>query len=82
VEDAVDAGEVERVLGEVEAADVERQISKQPCVLLLQRDVVVVGEAVDPGDLVAARGERLREVRADETGGSRHHVAAHRSTIP
>ena len=76
VEDAVEAGEVELVAGEVEAAHVE-----PAGVPLLQRGVVVVGERVDPDDLVPGRLERLGEVRADEAGGAGDDVP-HRSTIP
>ena len=50
MEDAVDAVEVDRVAREVEAADVE-----PARVLLLQRDVVVVGEAVEADDVVPLR---------------------------
>ena len=48
VEDAVEAGEVDRVARQVEPEDL-----LATRVLLLQRDVVVVGEAVEPDDLVA-----------------------------
>ncbi len=61
VEDAVDAVEPEILRREVDALDVERRR-----VLLLQRDVVVVGEAIDCPDVVASSRERLGEVRADE----------------
>ena len=50
MEDAVEAGEVELVRREVESPNI------QPLgVLLLQARVVVVGEAVDADDVVAAR---------------------------
>ncbi len=65
MEDAVDAVEIERLLGEIEAAHVEAAR-----VLLLLGRVVVVGEAVDADDVVARLEQRLREVRADEAGGS------------
>ena len=48
VEDAVEPAEVELVLGQVEPEHVEAA-----GVLLLERRVVVVGEAVDADDLVA-----------------------------
>ena len=83
MEDPVDAGEVERVVGEVDAPDVE--VAR---VLLLQRRVVVVGEDVEPHHFVAVGQEPLGEVRADEAGGAGDHVphrgqvslAAHRVT--
>ena len=62
VEHAVEAGEVEVFLCEVDAADLEAA-----CVLLLQRRVVVVGEAVDADDVVAVGHERFGEMRADES---------------
>ena len=68
MEDAVNAGEVQFVLGEIEPLDVETAR-----VLLLQRDVVVVREAVDRGDVVALGVQRLRQVRADEPGRTRQH---------
>ncbi len=65
VEDAVDAAKVDRIAGEVDAPDV------QPAhVLLLQRDVVVVGEAVEADDIVSPVAQGVREVRADEPGGA------------
>ena len=51
MEDAVDAVELEVVDGEIETAHVQAA-----CVLLFQRDVVVVGKRVD-ADHVVARGE-------------------------
>ena len=63
VEDAVDAGELEVLLCEVEAGDVEARR-----VLLLQRRVVVVGKAVNAEDLVTLSRQRLCEVGADEPG--------------
>ena len=66
MEDAVEAGEVDRVAREVEPEDL-----LAARVLLLQRDVVVVGEAVEPDDLVALRPQRLGEMGADEAGGRR-----------
>src|SRR5581483_7071485 len=65
MEDAVDAVEVERVGGEVEAQDVEAG-----GVPLLLCRVVVVGEAVDSDDLVAGVRELVRQMRADEPGGA------------
>src|SRR3989475_7329585 len=47
VEDAVDPGKIEILLCEIDACDVE-----PGGVLLLQRLVVIVGEAVDADDLV------------------------------
>ena len=76
MEDAVEAREVELVLGQVDTADVEAAR-----VLLLKRDVVVVREAVETDDLVAAFEQRLGEVRADEPGGSGD-GEPHRGTIP
>src|SRR5205814_9948946 len=61
MEDAVDAVERQRVLREVEAPHVE-----PGRIRLLLGGVVVVGEAVDPQDLVTGGDECLREVRADE----------------
>ena len=61
VEDTVEAREVELVPNEVALTHV------QPLgVLLLEIRVVVVREAVDADDFVAARRERFREQRADE----------------
>ena len=65
VEDAVEPGEVEPILGQVDPKHVE-----PARVLLLQPRVVVVAEAVDPDDLVAGRGEGPGEMRADEPGCS------------
>ena len=65
MEDAVEAGEVDRVARQVEPEDL-----LAADVLLLQRDVVVVGEAVEPDDLVALGAQGLREMRADEAGGA------------
>ena len=56
MEHPVEAGEVDRVAREVEPEDL-----LAARVLLLQRDVVVVGEAVEPDDLVALRAQRLDE---------------------
>ena len=63
MEDGVEAGEVELVLGEILPPQLE-----PAGVLLLEGRVVVVGEAVDPDHLVAGGLQRLREVRADEPG--------------
>ena len=52
-----------------------RRISCPRDVLLLQRDVVVVGEAVEADDVVTLGAERLGEVRADEAGGAGDEVA-------
>ena len=76
MEHAVDAVEVERLLGKVEAAHVEPLRIR----LFLGR-VVVVGEAVDADDLVARRLERACELRPDEAPGTRDDVS-HRGTIP
>ena len=51
VEDAVEAREVELVLGQVDALNLDATSSRAR-VLLLQRRVVVVGEAVEPDDVV------------------------------
>src|SRR5207244_6789912 len=56
-----------------DARDGERR-----CVLLLQRLVVVVREAVDADDLVSVRNQLLGELRADEacsTGDDKLHSA-------
>jgi hypothetical protein len=76
MEHAVEAAEVELVVREVEAANVEVRR-----VLLFQRRVVVVREAVDPDDVVAVREQALGEVRADEARGSGDEVSQ-RGTIP
>ncbi len=76
VEYTVEAAEVELVLGEIEPAHV--QAARVP---LLDRRVVVIGEAVDPDDLVPGRRECFREMGTDEARSSGHHVL-HRSTIP
>ncbi len=61
MKDAVEAGEVELVHGQVETPHV------QPfCVLLLEPRVVMVGEVVDADHVVAARAERFGEQRAYE----------------
>ena len=72
VEDAVDTVERKLVLRHVQAQDLERMR-----VLQLQRRVVVVREEVDRDDLVAARQQRLGEVRAHEACGAGDEVAAH-----
>ena len=54
VKHAVDAREVEGILGKVDAAHVE-----PARVLLLQGRVVVVGEAVEADDVVAGCEQRL-----------------------
>src|SRR5439155_20143842 len=77
VEDPVGAREVELVLGEVDARHV-----KARRVLLLERDVVVVGEAVERDDIVAALEQRLREVRADEARGAGDDVSHSRAGYP
>ena len=76
MEDAVDAVEVEGLLGEVEPAHVEAAR-----VLLLLGRVVVVGEAVDADDVVPGCDERVGEIRADEAGRAGDDVP-HRGTIP
>jgi hypothetical protein len=76
VEHAVDTVEIEVALREIDAPHVEL-----PRVLLLLSWVVVIGEAVDADDVVARRGERLGEIRADESGGACDDVP-HRGTIP
>ena len=63
VEDAVDPPEVDRVAREVEPEDL-----LPARVLLLQLDIVVIGEAVDPDDVVPEVAQRGRKVRADEPG--------------
>ena len=76
MEDAVEAGEVERIAREVDTLEDETAR-----ILLLEGRVVVVRETVEPDDVVAARGQRVREMRADEARGSGHEVS-HRSAIP
>jgi hypothetical protein len=76
VEDAVEAGEVEIVLCKVDAAHVE-----PAGVLLLERRIVVVGEAVEADGLVPGGNERLREVRSDEAGCARDGIP-HDSRVP
>ena len=75
VEDAVEPGEVDRVAREVEPADL-----LPARVLLLQRDVVVVGEAVEADDVVALRAQRLGEVGADEAGRAGDEVSHRRNS--
>ena len=70
MEHPVEAREVEGIHGEVDALHVE-----PARVLLLQRGVVVVGEAVEPDHLVACGEQRLAEVGADEPGRSGDDVA-------
>ena len=68
MEDAVDAVQLEVVHREIESLDVE-----PARVLLFERDVVVVREAVDAGDVVTLRAQPLRQVRPDKPGRPRHH---------
>jgi hypothetical protein len=70
MEDAVEAGEVELVLGQVDTRDLEAG-----GVLLLQGDVVVVRERIERDKVVAVPEQRLGQVRADEAGGSGNEVA-------
>src|SRR5258708_15477984 len=77
MEDAVKAREVELVLGQVEATDVAATR-----VFLLQRRVVVVGEAVDADDVVAACDERLDEMRPDEPGRAGDGIAHPGRVLP
>ena len=70
MEDAVEAGEIELVARQVEPPHVQRR-----GVLLLERRVVVVGEAVDADHVVAARHERFGEQRADEARGACDYVS-------
>ena len=65
VEHTVEAGEVERILGEVEPGDVE-----PARVRLLQSGVVIVGKAVDAERVVARGEQRVHQVRADEARGA------------
>ena len=65
MKDPVDAVEVERLGGEIEPPHVE-----PTRVLFLFGEVVEVGEAVDPDNVVTLLEQRLRKVRADEAGGS------------
>ena len=65
MEDSVDAGEIERFLGQVAMQHVE-----PPSVLLFFGGVVVVGEAVHSDDVVAGLVQRMRKLRPDEPGGS------------
>ena len=75
VEDAVEAREVELASARSTVRRSQPAASSRVGVLLLEREVVVVGEAVDPDDVVAGGGERLGEVRADEPGGAGDGVA-------
>jgi hypothetical protein len=59
-----EVGRHEIVLDEGEAA----RIAQTGDVSLLDGACVVVEEAIDPHDLVAARDQRLRDLRADEAG--------------
>ena len=68
MEDAVDTCEIQILLGQINPQHVETAR-----VLLLERDVVVVGEAVDADDVVTLGAQRLRQVRADEPGRTRQH---------
>ena len=79
MEDTVEVGEVELVLGEIEAANLRVEPA---CVFLLQRRVVVVGEAVDADDVVPVPEQCFREVRADEAGCARYDVSQRLLTIP
>jgi hypothetical protein len=74
VEDAVEAVEVEGVGREVDPPNHDPARLEARRVLLLQPDVVVVGEAVDADDLVTRLDESLCEVRADEAGRPRDGV--------
>ena len=65
VEDAVPVCEVELVARKVESAHLDP--ARVP---LLHRRVVVVGETVDPENLVTRALECLGKVRADESRGS------------
>ena len=56
MEDPVDAGEIERLLGQIDAAHVE-----PARVLLFLGGVVVVGEAVDADDVVALLEQRAAQ---------------------
>ena len=76
MEDAVDAVEVEHLVGEVELPDVE-----PPRVLLLLRAVIGAREAVDADDVVARLDERAGELRADEARRAGDEIP-HRGTIP
>jgi hypothetical protein len=69
VEDPVDPVERRILVGEVEPEHVAAG-----GVLLLQRRVVIVAEAVDADDLVPVTLERLGEVRPDEPGRACHQV--------
>jgi hypothetical protein len=77
MEDAVHAGEVERLRGEVEAPHVDPLR-----VPLLLGGVVVVREGVDAGDVVPGCEQRVGEMRADEARGPRDEVTSYRGTIP
>jgi hypothetical protein len=76
MEDAVDAVEVELLVGEVDAQHLEAAR-----VLFLLGRVVVVREAVDADDVVPGLLQRARELRADETRSARDDVS-HLGTIP
>ena len=70
MEDTVEAGQVENVVGQVEPQHLEAAD-----VLLLQLRVVVVAEAVDPDHVVPRVGECVGKVRADEARSARHGVS-------
>ena len=57
VEDTVEPREVDGILGEVETAHVD-----VAGVLLLERPVVVIGEAVEPDDLMAGGQKGFRQM--------------------
>jgi hypothetical protein len=77
MEDPVVAGEVELVLGEVDP----QHVAEAGGVLLLDARVVVVREAVEGSDLVAAGDQLLGQMGADEARRSCDHVS-HCSTMP
>ena len=70
------------VVGEVELDDAEaRQRLEAREAGALEVDVVVVVEVVEPHDLIAARDEALRDMRADEPGGARDEDLHARLTV-
>jgi hypothetical protein len=66
-------------LGEVQLAEAEARVPpqlRQP--RLLEGDVVVVVEAVDPDEVVAARQQAPADMKADEAGRAGHQDPSHR----
>ena len=60
MEDTVGAGEVEAVLRQVDALNLDTERGERARVVLLERRLVVIGETVDPEDVVAVCAKRGR----------------------